>query len=108
MREAALQRRMQGPAQAPGQYTSDNLPGVEPGINTLLPEEQAPAQTGGPFADVLADPQQFEQMLSEAAMRGRITGRQQVQQRRSVADTVNDVSQAIQRRLAELTQGVLR
>lgn len=111
LREAALQRRMQGPTEQPpfAPVTTDAMLQEPPMDLTQQPiEPMGPPPTGGPFEDVMADPQQFEQMMQDAALQGRIQGRRQVGERRSVADTVNDVSNAIQRRLAELTQGVLR
>lgn len=112
LRERALERRMSGQQGGPiGEYGQGG-----PVPESLLPEEPMPVTEpapGGPFQDVMRSPDEFEQMLQDAALKGRLLGRQAVTERRqrqgySVSDTVNEVSNAIARRLSELTQGVLR
>ena len=113
LREAALQRRAgrigesadqsRMPFQSP--VESLDLP-----VEDEFPWEREPPPPGGPFEDVLASPEDFAAMLQEAAMRGRLQGGRQVSERRqrqgSIADTVNAVSEAIQRRLDELRADV--
>lgn len=115
MREAALQRRMQGPAQVPGQYGAEGLPAIEPGME--LPQEPVDQPTdtfgAGEEAAGLDFEQAFEALMrrsdEQARQVGVTEGNLQVKKRRaSISDTVNEVSSAIQRRLAELTQGVFR